>query len=159
MDMNPTTSTPIFWPMFLSQFKGPGSLNCKKPVSAFRVKKGGVCLQGCSIPKSQYPGSTSWYSPCTYNMPCRYTTRVPQGRPLVLTFCAHPLKIDGPFFFSETQKPVFCSLKSRDPLNWPKQHWRFYAKSCPFDWNHSTLPNFLFSGLATLFSDNLKVRK
>ncbi len=26
--------------------KGPGSLNCKNPVSVFKVKKGGVCFQG-----------------------------------------------------------------------------------------------------------------
>jgi hypothetical protein len=47
--------------MFSGHLKGPCSLNFKIQVSAFRVKKRGVCFEGAYTTKRLVPGSPSRY--------------------------------------------------------------------------------------------------
>jgi hypothetical protein len=51
---------------FLVNIKGPGFLNCKKPVAVFKVKIGGFYFEGHMLPKKLvYPIFPLQYSPCT----------------------------------------------------------------------------------------------
>jgi hypothetical protein len=50
-------------------FKGLGSLNCKKTVSAFRVTKGASVLMGRSLPETQYQRRCCTAKPHMYSKP------------------------------------------------------------------------------------------
>jgi hypothetical protein len=50
------------------------ALNFKKPVTVFRVKKGGVVLAGIALPKIQKRVMTSRHSPCADTPPAATAT-------------------------------------------------------------------------------------
>jgi len=113
--------------------KGPGSLNYKKRVSASRVKKGGVCLEGVHATKKLVPriSLSVRYSPCTSTPPAdlgnqccgsgsvpqchRSTTLLKSGIP---PFVPIHTNVDPPYFStSNTLKPIRMWRAKNAPKN------------------------------------------
>ncbi len=68
-------------------FKGLGSLNCKKTVSTFRVKRGASVLMGRSLPETQYQriGAVPLSNTCTVNQELRTSQSISNTRELTGT--------------------------------------------------------------------------